>query len=120
MLPVVDKFKDMGTLVMGKVESGQAKKGQTLMLMPNRTTVSVDQLWSDDEEVTAVGPGENVKMKLKGIEEEDVSPGFILCDPSNPCKLGRIFDAQVRAWFFFVVYHEVRSWPGPDWLKIFR
>jgi len=63
--------------------------------MPNRTPVSVDQLWTDDEEVTAVGSGENVKIKLKGIEEEDVSPGFILCDPANPCKIGKIFDAQI-------------------------
>jgi len=45
--------------------------------------------------VTQVGPGENVKVKLKGIEEEDVSPGFVLCDPTNPTTTGRIFDAQV-------------------------
>jgi len=95
ILPIVDKYKDMGTVIMGKVESGEAKKGQSLMLMPNRTNVTVDQLWTDDEEVTAVGPGENVKIKLKGIEEEDVSPGFILCDPSAPCKVGKVFDAQV-------------------------
>jgi translation elongation factor EF-1alpha len=32
---------------------------------------------------------------LQGIEEEDVSPGFVLCDASNPIKTGKIFDAQV-------------------------
>ncbi|XP_065337939.1 eukaryotic peptide chain release factor GTP-binding subunit ERF3A [Cloeon dipterum] len=95
MMPVVDKYKDMGTVVMGKVESGEARKGQSLLLMPNRTPVIVDQLWSDDEEVTSVSSGENVKIKLKGIEEEDVSPGFVLCDANNPTKTGRIFDAQV-------------------------
>nr|CAD7396562.1 unnamed protein product [Timema cristinae] len=95
VMPVVDKYKDMGMVVMGKVEAGEAKKGQSLLLMPNRTTVVVDQMWSDDEEVTTVGPGENVKIKLKGIEEDDVSPGFVLCDSSNPIKTGRIFDAQV-------------------------
>lgn len=52
-------------------------------------------MWSDDEEVTSVGPGENIKVKLKGVEEEDVSPGFILCDPINPVKTCRIFDGQV-------------------------
>lgn len=65
IMPIVDKYKDMGTVVMGKVESGLVKKGQNLLVMPNRTSVSVDQLWSDDEEVSAVGPGENVKIKLK-------------------------------------------------------
>lgn len=65
IMPIVDKYKDMGTVVMGKVESGCAKKGQNLLVMPNRTQVSVDQIWSDDEEVTAVSGGENVKIKLK-------------------------------------------------------
>ena len=60
-----------------------------------QTLVTVDQLWSDEDEVTAVGPGENVKIKLKGVEEEDISSGFVLCDPSNVCKTGRVFDAQV-------------------------
>lgn len=65
IMPIVDKYKDMGTVVMGKVESGSVRKGSNLLVMPNRTAVSVDQLWSDDEEVSAVGPGENVKIKLK-------------------------------------------------------
>ncbi|KAJ8681665.1 hypothetical protein QAD02_017457 [Eretmocerus hayati] len=95
IMPIVDKYKDMGTVVMGKVEAGEAKKGQSLLVMPNRTAVVVDQLWSDDEEVTSVGPGENVKIKLKGIEEEDVSPGFVLCDNNEPIKTGKVFDAQV-------------------------
>jgi len=95
IMPIVDKYKDMGTVVMGKVESGVTKKGYNLLVMPNKTQVSVDQLWSDDIEVTSVGPGENVKIKLKGIEEEDISPGFVLCDASNPIKTGRVFDAQV-------------------------
>ena len=36
IMPIVDKYKDMGTVVMGKVESGTAKKGQNLLVMPNR------------------------------------------------------------------------------------
>lgn len=35
-MPVVEKYKDMGTVLMGKVESGVARKTQTLVLMPNR------------------------------------------------------------------------------------
>lgn len=35
-MPIADKYKDMGTVVMGKVEAGEAKKGQTLMVLPNK------------------------------------------------------------------------------------
>ncbi|XP_026317566.1 eukaryotic peptide chain release factor GTP-binding subunit ERF3A [Hyposmocoma kahamanoa] len=95
IMPVVDKYKDMGTVLMGKVEAGTTRKGSSMILMPNRVQVTVDQLWSDDIEVTSIGPGENVKVKLKNIEEEDVSPGFVLCDPNEPIITGRVFDAQV-------------------------
>jgi len=95
MMPIVDKYSEMGTVVIGKVESGSMKKGDTLLIMPNRTEVKVDQIWSDDIEVTEVTSGENIKTKVKGIEESDVSPGFVLCCPTNPIKTGRVFDAQV-------------------------
>lgn len=39
IMPIVDKYKDMGTVVMGKVESGTAKKGQSLLVMPNRVSL---------------------------------------------------------------------------------
>lgn len=95
VMPIIDKYRDMGTFIMGKVEAGVAKKGQSLLLMPNRTPVIVDQFYCDDIEVNSVAPGENVKAKLKGIEEEDTSPGFVLCDLNNPVSVGKIFDAQV-------------------------
>lgn len=33
-------FQDMGTIVLGKVESGVISKGQVLMLMPNKVSSS--------------------------------------------------------------------------------
>jgi peptide chain release factor subunit 3 len=35
-MPLIDKFKDMGTVVMGKIESGSVHRGDTLMIMPNK------------------------------------------------------------------------------------
>jgi len=95
MMPIVDKYSEMGTVVIGKVESGRCNKGDCLLVMPNRTEVKVDQLWSDDIEVTGVCSGENIKAKVKGIEESEVANGFVLCDPHKPIKTGTVFDAQV-------------------------
>lgn len=94
-LPIVDRYKDMGTIVLGKIESGVITKGQILALMPNKVPVEVMQLFSDDDEVEKVFSGENVKIKLKNVEEEDVSPGFMLCSPDNLCHTAKVFDAQV-------------------------
>lgn len=59
-------------------------------------TVEVLNLLSDDVETDDAGPGENLKLRLKGIEEEEILPGFILCSPDNICHSGRTFDAQVK------------------------
>ena len=61
-----------------------------------QTEVKVDALWSDDIPVEKVRCGENIKVKLKGVDESDISPGFVLCDVQNPVKSCKVFDAQVR------------------------
>ncbi|KAL3986192.1 Elongation factor Tu GTP binding domain family protein [Acanthocheilonema viteae] len=92
---IADKYSDMGTIIIGKMESGIVVKGQTLTVMPNRTSIQVIQLWSDDVEIDKVVSGDNVKLKLKGIEDNDILPGFVLCSPDALCHVGRVFDAEV-------------------------
>ncbi|XP_078519295.1 eukaryotic peptide chain release factor GTP-binding subunit ERF3A isoform X2 [Lissotriton helveticus] len=106
-LPIVDKYKDMGTVVLGKLESGSICKGQQLVMMPNKHTVEVLGLLSDEVETEAVTPGENLKIRLKGIEEEEILPGFILCDLNNLCHSGRTFDAQI-----VIIEHKSIICPG--------
>lgn len=45
IMPVVDKYKDMGTVVMGKVEAGTTRKTSTLLLMPNRVSKCIITLF---------------------------------------------------------------------------
>ncbi|MFH4978939.1 hypothetical protein AB6A40_005648 [Gnathostoma spinigerum] len=92
---IADKYSDMGTIVIGKLESGIVDKGDTLTVMPNRTNVQAIQMWSDDVEVDKIYSGDNVKLKLKGVEDADILSGFILCSPDSLCKVGRIFDAEI-------------------------
>ncbi|XP_062330053.1 eukaryotic peptide chain release factor GTP-binding subunit ERF3A isoform X1 [Osmerus eperlanus] len=106
-LPIVDKYKDMGTVVLGKLESGSISKAQQLIMMPNRHTVEVLSLLSDDVETDDATPGENLKLRLKGIEEEEILPGFILCNAENLCHSGRTFDAQI-----VIIEHKSIICPG--------
>merc|ERR1712024_124008 len=90
MMPIGDKYSDMGTVVIGKVESGCAEKGQTLAIYPNRTDVKVDTLWSDDIEVTRVTCGENVKVKLKGVKRAKLRPVSSFVILTTPLSLARL------------------------------
>ena len=35
-MSIIDKYKDMGTIAMGKSESGMVSKGDALFVMPNK------------------------------------------------------------------------------------
>lgn len=95
-LPVSEKYSDMGTYVVGKLESGKVKKGESLVLMPNRTPVEVLGLYNEtDEEVPAAISGDNVRVKLKGVDVEEVQSGFVLTDPREPVNVVTRFEAQL-------------------------
>ncbi|KAG5522544.1 hypothetical protein RHGRI_034641 [Rhododendron griersonianum] len=95
-LPIIDKFKDLGTVVMGKVESGSVREGDNLLVMPNRAQVKVLAIYCDEDKVKHAGPGENLRVRLSGIEEEDILSGFVLCSVANPIPAVSEFVAQLQ------------------------
>lgn len=108
----------MGTIVVGKVEAGHIKKGQQVVIMPNKVKhleivmsflnekANVITLFQQNTEVTAIYDeteneiehamcGDNIRMRLKGIEEDEIMPGFVLCSKKNPVKTTTQFEAQL-------------------------
>ena len=97
MMPINGKYRDMGTLVEGKIESGVVKKGMSLVMMPNRDKVEVAATYGETEdEVPAAQCGDQVRLRLRGIEEEDILPGFVLCSPKRLVHCVTAFEAQIR------------------------
>ncbi|KAG5618900.1 hypothetical protein H5410_018724 [Solanum commersonii] len=95
-MPIIDKFKDQGTVVMGKTESGSICEGDSLLMMPNKAVVKVPALFCDEDRVRYADPGENVRVRLSGIEEEDILSGFVLCSVANPIPAVTEFVAQLQ------------------------
>ncbi|KAG6896933.1 translation termination factor GTPase eRF3 [Termitomyces sp. T32_za158] len=96
MMPISEKYKDMGTVVVGKVESGLLRRGDHLLLMPNKDEVEVAAIYNEVEaEVPKALCGDNVRVRLRGVEDEDISPGFVLTSPSKPIHSVRQFEAQL-------------------------
>ncbi len=60
----------MGLIAFGKLESGQMKKGMKAVLMPDRRPVVIEGITHQDREVDHAVSGDNVKVKLKNVEEE--------------------------------------------------
>ncbi len=55
---------------MGKIESGCCRVGDKCLLMPNRTRVEVTNIYYEEIETDSCVCGENVRLKLKNVEEE--------------------------------------------------
>jgi peptide chain release factor subunit 3 len=97
MMPVGGKYREMGTVVEGRIEAGVIKKDMTLVMMPNREEVTVAALYGEtEEEVPVASCGDQVRIRLKGIEEEDILPGFVLCSPKRLVHCVSAFEAQIN------------------------
>ena len=96
MMPVSGKYREMGTMIEGKIEAGILKKTNTYTMMPNREDVSISALYGETEdEMPQATCGEQVRVRLRGIEEEDILPGFVLCDPKRLVHCVSMFEAQI-------------------------
>lgn len=96
MMPISAKYRDLGTMVEGKIESGVIKKGVTYLMMPNKVNAPIAALYGETEdEIDAATCGEQVRIRLRGIEEEDIMPGFVLCSPKRPVHCVPAFEAQI-------------------------
>ncbi|XP_024515754.1 eukaryotic peptide chain release factor GTP-binding subunit ERF3A isoform X3 [Selaginella moellendorffii] len=95
-MPIIDRYKDMGTVVMGKIEAGSVRRGDNLVVMPNKAPVKVITIFRDADEVNQAKPGENLRIRLSGLEEDDISSGFVLSSSSSPIPAVLEFDAQLQ------------------------
>ncbi|KAL6234724.1 P-loop containing nucleoside triphosphate hydrolase protein [Aspergillus navahoensis] len=97
MMPISAKYRDMGTMVEGRIEAGVIKKNASCIIMPNRTKVEVAALYGETEdEIATATCGDQVRMRLRGVEEEDLLPGFVMCSPKRPVHCVSAFEAKIR------------------------
>ena len=97
-LAIIDKFSDMGVIIMGKLQSGTITKGQKMIICPVHMPLVVQEIEVHGQIADICEPGDNVKMKVVGpnVNIEQIEAGFIMCPVKSPCNATKTFDAQVR------------------------
>lgn len=96
MMPINGKYRDLGTMIEGKIEAGVIRKGSSYIMMPNRDEVSISALYGEtEEEITQATCGDQVRARVRGVEEEDILPGFVLCSKNRPVHCVSTFEAQI-------------------------
>ena len=61
-----------------------------------RVPVTVNTIYRDDVEVAAAKGGENLKLRLGGVEEGEIQQGFVICTKQAPVPCVTRFKAQLQ------------------------
>lgn len=97
MMPISAKYREMGTMIEGRVESGVIKKGNTYLMMPSKQEVMIYTLYGETEdEIATATSGDQIRARLRGAEEDEILPGYVLCSPKRPVHCVKAFEAKIR------------------------
>ena len=97
-LPLQDVYKigGIGTVPVGRVETGVLKPGMTVAFAPTGVTTDVKSVEMHHESLPEAIPGDNVGFNVKGVSVKDIRRGNVCSDAKNdPARETVSFYAQV-------------------------
>jgi len=97
-LPLQDVYKigGIGTVPVGRVETGVIKAGMIVSFAPANVTTEVKSVEMHHETVEVASPGDNVGFNVKNVSIKDIKRGNVTSDSkSDPAKEAKAFVAQV-------------------------
>jgi elongation factor 1-alpha len=96
-LPIQDVYSisGIGTVPVGRVETGVMKKGMKVSFMPANKDGEIKSIEMHHEEIPQAVPGDNVGFNVRGIGKGDIRRGDV-CGPIDaPPTVAEEFTAQI-------------------------
>ncbi|MEK6818416.1 MAG: elongation factor 1-alpha [Nanoarchaeota archaeon] len=100
-MPIQDAYeiKGIGTVPVGKIETGIMRQNQKIIILPGRTGKGIEgevkTIEMHHEVLSEAEPGDNVGVNIRGIGKKDVARGDVLCDIKDQPKVVDEFVAQI-------------------------
>lgn len=95
-IPLVGAYKDDGkTYIYGKVESGSIAVGEKLQVLPSKTEALVEGISIESTEFEKCYPGDNVHLRVRGIDENDIHGGYVATSIPTSLRAVEFFQARV-------------------------
>ena len=102
-VPIQDayKIKGVGTVPVGRVETGKLEVGRDVTFEPASTRLNknvggeVKSIEMHHEEVEEANPGDNIGFNVRGVGKDDVTRGDVGGTPDNPPTVVDSFQAQI-------------------------
>jgi len=97
-LPLQDVYKigGIGTVPVGRVETGILKPGMVVTFAPQNLTTEVKSVEMHHEALQEAMPGDNVGFNIKNVSVKEIRRGNVCGDSKqDPPKEAKTFNAQV-------------------------
>src|SRR3989338_2835103 len=100
-MPIQDAYEitGLGTVPVGKIETGVMKVGMKVIILPGRTGKGIEgelkTIEMHHESMPQAEAGDNVGISIRGVGKKDVARGDVVCDAAHPAPISEEFVAQV-------------------------
>ena len=96
-IPIQDVYTitGVGTVPVGRVETGILKAGDTLVFEPSGAKGEVKTIEMFHKQQPDAKPGDNIGFNVRGIGKGDAKRGDVAGHPKNPPTVGKEFTAQI-------------------------
>ena len=100
-MPVQDVYEitGIGTVPVGKVETGIMKVGQKVKVLPGRTGKGIEgevkTIEMHHDTLREAEAGDNVGINIRGVGKKDIARGDVVCDATKPIPVVEEFIAQI-------------------------
>ncbi|AGI47395.1 translation elongation factor 1A (EF-1A/EF-Tu) [Thermoplasmatales archaeon BRNA1] len=96
-LPVQDVYTitGIGTVPVGRVETGILKPKTKVVFMPSKATGEVKSIEMHHEQMQQALPGDNVGFNVGGVAKNDIKRGDVAGPVDNPPAVAKEFTAQI-------------------------
>ena len=101
-IPIQDVYSitGVGTVPVGRVETGVLKEGDTVIFEPPGIKGEVKSIEMHHERISQAEPGDNIGFNVKGVSRKDIRRGDVAGHPTNPPTVVKEFIGRI-----FVVWH---------------
>jgi elongation factor 1-alpha len=101
-VPIQDVYSitGVGTVPVGRVETGVLKENDVIIFMPSNKQAEVKSLEMHHTRIPRAEPGDNIGFNVRGVAKTDIHRGDVAGPVSNPPTVASEFIGQI-----IVIYH---------------
>ena len=96
-MPIQDVYTitGIGTVPVGRIETGIMKVNQQVIVMPSGKTGEVKSIEMHHEQMPQAEPGDNIGFNVRGVGKKDIARGDVVGHTSSPPTVVKEFTAQI-------------------------